>query len=430
MPSVTPQPLHPSASALPEQCLESVSQIQRLLHELQVHQIELQMQNEALQDAHRLAETSLAHYAELYEFSPAACFTLSPAGQVQQANLAAMALLGLDGAQVVGQAFAPFLQPVDQIGLRTLLQLVFAGQAHPPMDALVSTGRDDPRHVQINARLQPDGHACLLTVVDITDRAMLSLERQRVHDLSEAYQAAEAATQAKSAFLSCMSHELRTPLNAILGFAQLLQMDRLHPLDSRQVGRVQAVQVAGQHLLSLVEDVLDLSLIEAGGLRVDCGPIDLEDVLDDACKLVATMLQTDGVSLLVDWLVDADGHHRMVHADKMRLTQVLVNLLSNAIKYNVKSGVVRVEITQPCSDRLNVAVIDTGPGMTPEQQAQLFQPFNRLGREQSEVAGTGIGLVITQRLLALMGGGLAVQSTVGKGSRFEVRLPLAPPVLN
>lgn len=426
MPSVTPQPQHLSAPAFAEQRLDSVSQTQRLLHELQVHQIELQMQNEALQDAHRLAETSLAHYTELYEFSPAACFTLSPAGQVLQANLAAMALLGLDGAQVVGQAFAPFLQPVDQISLRALLQLVFAGQSPQPMEAVVSTGSEAPRHVQIDVRLQPQGHACLLTAVDITDRAMLSLERQRVHDLSEAYQAAEAATQAKSAFLSCMSHELRTPLNAILGFAQLLQMDRLHPLDSRQVGRVQAVQVAGQHLLSLVEDVLDLSLIEAGGLRVDCGPIDLEDVLDDACKLVATMLQTDGVSLLVD----AGGHHRMVHADKMRLTQVLVNLLSNAIKYNVKSGVVRVEITQPCSDRLNVAVIDTGPGMTPEQQAQLFQPFNRLGREQSEVAGTGIGLVITQRLLALMGGGLAVQSTVGKGSRFEVRLPLALPVLN
>lgn len=129
-------------------------------------------------------------------------------------------------------------------------------------------------------------------------------------------------------------------------------------------------------------------------------------------------------------LAEAQGCRHLVQADKVRLTQVFVNLLSNAIKYNVKSGLVRVEVTQQEPDMLRVAVIDTGPGMTPGQQAQLFQPFNRLGREQSEVPGTGIGLLITQRLLDLMGARLLVQSAPGQGSRFEVQVALAKPLLN
>ncbi len=430
MSSAIPSTQHAKAPFFVHDLPDSVSESHRLLHELRVHQIELEMQNDALRQAHELIETSLAHYTNLYNFSPAGCFTLGPQGLILQANLAGLSLLRRSEAVVLGCPFATFVHTADQAPVWGLLKQVFASQPHQPLEAMLLDEGLAPCHVQIDARLQPDGQTCLVTVVDTCDRVMLSVERQHVADLSAAYQVAEAATLAKSAFLSSMSHELRTPLNAILGFSQLLQMDRLHPLDPHQASRLQAVQVAGQHLLRLVEDVLDLSLIESGGLRVDCTPVDVDQVLDDAIKLVTPMLPVHNVSLVVAWLGGAEGARHMVHADKTRLTQVFVNLLSNAIKYNVKGGSVRVEVTQQEPDMMRVGVVDSGPGMTPEQQSQLFQPFNRLGREHSEVPGTGIGLLITQRLLHLMGGRLLVESTPGQGSRFEVQVALAKPVLN
>lgn len=245
-----------------------------------------------------------------------------------------------------------------------------------------------------------------------------------MQEASAQRQAADAANKAKSEFLSRMSHELRTPLNAVLGFAQVMELDAQHPLADSQRQRVQQIQHAGWHLLAMIDDVLDISRIDAGTLQLNMGPVGLRTALHGAVDLVAPLAERQGIALEglppvpPDWAVQADA---------TRLRQVLVNLLSNAVKYNRPGGRVRLSVravpaVDGQADGFEVAVSDTGTGMSESQLAQLFQPFNRLGRERTSVDGTGIGLVISRHLVQCMGGELAVRSVEGKGSTFTVRL--------
>ena len=255
-------------------------------------------------------------------------------------------------------------------------------------------------------------------VADITDHVLY--EEAKV-----AAEAAERASQAKNEFLSRMSHELRTPLNAVLGFAQLLRMDVEHPLQPAQRAKVDLIERAGAHLLGMIGDVLDLSRIEAGSLPLSLEPIALADTVGEALELVRDAAQRAGVALLPPEL-PAGAH---VRADRLRLRQVLVNLLSNAIKYNRPRGSVAV-VARPAASpdgAIELEVRDTGAGLSAEQRAHLFEPFNRLGAERSAVEGTGIGLVIVHRLLELMGAVIEVDSEPGRGSCFRLRLPAAQP---
>jgi signal transduction histidine kinase/ActR/RegA family two-component response regulator len=231
---------------------------------------------------------------------------------------------------------------------------------------------------------------------------------------------AERASRAKSEFLSRISHELRTPLNAVLGFTQLLQHDAAQgQLELRQ-DRLGHIRHAGEHLLALINDMLDLSGLEAGELRLDLDPVNAEGLLQDTLAMMAPMAEQQGVTLragpLAGWAL----------ADARRLKQVMVNLLSNAIKYNQPGGSVDVTARRRGLE-LEVTVSDSGPGLTPQQRRHLFEPFNRLGQERSGIAGTGIGLVIVKNLVEGMQGQVSVHSETGKGTRFTLRLPLAEP---
>ncbi len=215
-----------------------------------------------------------------------------------------------------------------------------------------------------------------------------------------------------------MSHELRTPLNAMLGFAQLLELDTRHPLTDTQRPWVSQIEQAGWHLLEMINDVLDLSRIESGNLRLQIQTLALDDLLDAALAMLAGDAAQRGITITRD-PVPASA---TLQGDPTRVKQILTNLLSNAIKYNVDGGRVHVGTRLRGPEAVEVSVTDTGLGMTPAQLAELFQPFNRLGRERSGTQGTGIGLVISQRLAELMGGSLHARSVVHQGATFILTL--------
>ncbi len=245
--------------------------------------------------------------------------------------------------------------------------------------------------------------------------------KERTQELVAALDAAERASRAKSEFLSRMSHELRTPLNAILGFAQILQLkaDALPAPARDQLGQIEA---AGWHLLALINEVLDLSRIEAGTITVSSEPVELAPLVSECVRMAEPLARRHDVRL-ANRAGDSPGQY--ARGDRTRLRQVVTNLLSNAIKYNRAGGSVTVSIARRDDAWTDIAVADTGPGFTEQQLGQLFQPFNRLGAEKGPVEGTGIGLVITKRLVELMQGTLHVESVAGAGSVFTVRLRAA-----
>ena len=260
---------------------------------------------------------------------------------------------------------------------------------------------------------------------DVTERKMAELRsaeldqvlQEKNSSLERAMGIADRASQAKSAFLSSMSHELRTPLNAILGFAQMLEIGTPPPTPL-QKRNVDQILKAGWYLLELINEVLDLSMIESGKVMLSREPVGLADLLLECRAMIEPQAQKRGISLQFPQLERAT----FVSADRTRLKQVLLNLLLNAIKYNSPNGAVVVECDLTGPDTLRIGVRDTGTGMSPDQMAHLFQPFNRLGKETGVEQGTGIGLVVTKRLVELMGGSIGVESTVDVGSLFWVEL--------
>ena len=234
---------------------------------------------------------------------------------------------------------------------------------------------------------------------------------------------ADKASRAKSSFLAAMSHELRTPLNAILGFAQLLQMDVLGQLNPRQAEYVQIILGSGQHLLDLISDVLDLSMIEAGKLTLSIAPVHLPPLLDEIIKTLEPMAERDSIALHA---CDNNLDPPLVLADRRRLTQALLNIVGNAVKYTPKGGTVTLSCKSSQVDRLRIIVADNGDGIPLERQHELFEPFNRLGAECTTIEGTGLGLPLTKRLITLIGGELDFSSARGEGTRFWIDLPTAP----
>jgi signal transduction histidine kinase/ActR/RegA family two-component response regulator len=248
-------------------------------------------------------------------------------------------------------------------------------------------------------------------------RDSLQALQERNVDLRRATAVAEKANLAKSDFLSSMSHELRSPLNAILGFAQLMESDIPAPTEAVQES-IDQILHAGWFLLELINEILDLSVIESGRISLSMESVSVAEVLFE-CQ---TMIEPEALQRGINMTFPRFDVPVFVRVDRTRMKQVLINLLSNAIKYNRVEGNVDVDCSVTNAGAIRICVENTGEGLSPEKVAQLFQSFNRLGQEGGSEEGTGIGLVVAKRLVELMGGTIAAQSTVGKGSTFWIEL--------
>ncbi len=282
-----------------------------------------------------------------------------------------------------------------------------------------------------NQRVHRDGHALTISRtlfaipgydvpifvcmdVDITQ------QKNAENDALIAQKQAEAANLAKSKFLTHMSHELRTPLNAIIGFAQILQMDAAHPLQEAQQHAVAHIMSSGHHLLTLIDEVLDLARIESDQLHINFEDIELVELLSEVRAVMHPFAVTHGITMSD---ITADGVFN-VYADTLRLRQVLLNLVSNAIKYNTAGGKVSFSLER-MTNEVRIIITDTGIGVEDAHKAEMFKPFQRLGVDDKKIEGTGIGLVVCKRLVEAMNGYIGFDSIVGLGSRFWVALPCA-----
>lgn len=284
---------------------------------------------------------------------------------------------------------------------------------HRLKESLMEQKLADGTWLRVEDRETPDGGRVGFRV-DITE-----LKRTQ-EDLQNAMAEVERSSRAKTEFLSSMSHELRTPMNAVLGFAQLLQMNPQVPLHPKQKDAVNQILKAGNHLLELINEILDLSRIEAGRVSLSIENVDPHAAVEECLAYIAPLAEKRAIRVEADVPPE---HEFSVKADRTRFKQVILNLLSNAVKYNIENGRVALTVHVLGEDRVRFCVSDTGPGIAKDKQSELFQPFSRLGAEATDVEGTGIGLTISRKLTELMGGQLNFESVPGKGSSFWVDLP-------
>jgi signal transduction histidine kinase/CheY-like chemotaxis protein len=244
--------------------------------------------------------------------------------------------------------------------------------------------------------------------------------RERTVQLDEARLAAEAANQSKSEFLASMSHELRTPLNVILGMSEILREQTLGHLNGEQVESIRSVEESGRHLLSLINDILDLSKIEAGMLQLNVQEVAVHDVAESSLRFVREAAQRKNITLTADYRQETHA----IQGDARRLKQILVNLLSNAVKFTPEGGRILLEVTES-GGRLDFAVQDNGIGIDAKDLPKLFHAFQQIDSALNrKYSGTGLGLALVKRMTEMHAGHVSVRSELGQGARFTVSLPL------
>ncbi|NEX22974.1 response regulator [Thiorhodococcus mannitoliphagus] len=416
----------------------------QLVHELRVHQIELEIQNEELRRAQARLQASEARYFDLYDLAPVGYLTLSQQGFIQEANLAAATLLGSPRGQLVGQPLSGFILPEDQDGFYQCRGELHRTGTPQGCELRLGQTQDASRWVQIEMSLAQDPETAqplwraILSDISARKHGEAELEQHRHHlealvaartaSLSTALAAAQAADQAKSRFLANMSHEIRTPLNAIIGLDHLLlkevtndhARDRLHKLGA-----------AAAHLLQIIQDILDLSKIDAGHLSLDALPLSPQGLIEECIGLLEGQAKAKGLTLVSE--VDPALPRELI-GDPIRLEQILLNLAGNAIKFSEHGPIklrAMLEADEGAAVSLRLEVEDQGIGLTQADQQRIFQPFTQADDSMTRRhGGTGLGLAIVKRLAERMGGEVGVISHPGRGSRFWVRARLRKPRRN
>ena len=358
----------------------------------------------------------------LIESNIDALMMADPLGIITDVNKQMEALTGCTRDELIGAPFKNYFTDPERAEAAIKLMLSQKKVTNYELTARSRDGKETV--VSYNATTFYDRDRRLQGVFaaarDVTERQRLDQALQETNvELGSAKSAAEKANLAKSDFLSSMSHELRSPLNAILGFAQLIESGPPLPTPP-QKQNIDQILKAGWYLLDLINEILDLALIESGKLSLSLEPISLSAVLHDCQTMIEPQAQKSGIRITFPHF----DIPYFVKADYTRMKQVFINLLTNAVKYNKPGGTVVVDCIAITPERIRIGVKDTGEGLTPDEMAQLFQPFNRLGQETGNEEGTGIGLVVSKRLVELMHGEIGVESTVGVGSVFWIELNL------
>ncbi|MBS1226962.1 MAG: sensor hybrid histidine kinase [Proteobacteria bacterium] len=420
----------------PPEASSDLPSADHLLHELRVHQIELEMQNEALRQAQVALEQSRDRYLDLYELAPVGYLTINRSGVVVDANITAATLLGVKRGELKNQRFDRFVAAAEvdrwqhkfsgvmiRGGLQSFELALGVADRQVQVSCLRVEGRDAGE----------GGHTLRMTLTDISEKKRLDdeLARHRQHlealvfartaELAAARDAADAANRAKSSFVANMSHEIRTPMNAILGMAHVL---RRSGVTAEQAAKLDKIDAAGRHLVTLINDILDLAKIDAGKIVLEQRDFRLADLLASIDVLVGNSIRAKGLALRVDLA----GLPPVLHGDSMRLAQALVNYLSNACKFTERGSIVlkgRVVEDNVDSYALRFTVSDTGIGLSAEQQQHLFQVFAQADSSTTRTyGGTGLGLALTRRIALLMGGEVGVDSAPGQGSTFWMSVRL------
>ena len=344
-------------------------------------------------------------------------YSLTPDGRYQYASPNCLDWFGIDQDTIIGRNWLDVADwSAETIGRKSaVLRQSLAGSDAIPV-SMEYTRNGEVRHMICYPHVVRDSRGRIVKLegvsVDITDR--IGLENK----LRLAVEAAENANRTKSEFLSNMSHELRTPLNAVIGFGQILAHNPKEPLTPSQTKCVDRILTGGQHLLDLINEILDLAKIESGRVELTIEDVDVNDLLEECRSYVAPLVEPHGISLTITPCPGVT-----VRADRTRLRQILLNLFSNAAKYNRPLGRIDASGGLTADGAVAIVVADTGIGIPEGKREELFRPFSRLGQENSSIEGTGIGLTITKCLVEVMGGRIDFESIVGQGSTFRVRLP-------
>ena len=382
----------------------------RLLHELQIHQIELELQNEQLIEARNAAEQATASFTELYDFAPVGYVTLNFTGHITRSNLAAAQLLGMDRKQLQDKRLAAFVAQTALPKLNSLLSTSNI-QSSQSGGEIVLAGMV-PRNVWIDINLSDNNLEYRLVLTDITERKQAELATQK------AKSAAEALAQYKSLFLANMSHEIRTPLTTVIGQAEAIICRDVKPENIYK--EVEIIHDSSLYLLALLNDILDLAKIEENKFELEYSPQNLHNLMININTMFSMQARVKGLKFS---LTENLPTPYIVNIDRLRLKQILINLLSNALKFTI-SGYVSLEV-KLTDTQLTFNIKDSGIGISQDKITQIFSSFTQGDNSiRRRFGGSGLGLHLSNQLAILMRGNISVRSEVDKGSVFTFRMPI------
>ncbi|NTV70274.1 MAG: response regulator [Azonexaceae bacterium] len=409
------------ASAGSPAAMRDIDQM-RLVHELQVHQVELEMQNQALIEAQSEISRNLEQLTELYDLAPIAYLTLDRNGRITKSNAMAGKLLGTPFLAPNHYHLSRFVAHDALHDYAAFIDRVFSGGRLETCNLRLEARKEGtPAYVFMEGIADEDRQECRLVMHDLSrqrasEEALASLA-MRTEELAAAKTAAETANRAKATFLANMSHEIRTPMSAILGMAHLL---RRSGLNAEQDSQLEKINIAANHLLGIINDILDLSKIDAGQLTLEQIPFRLDSLLKELSCLVIDKMKARNLDFRMD-MAPALLHHQLI-GDPLHIKQILLNLLSNALKFTERGSIelsVDLDAEKEHEIKLRFTVRDSGCGIPEEALARIFSPFEQVDSSTTrQFGGTGLGLSISKRLVELMHGELGVSSTLGSGSTF------------